>query len=175
MKSMTGFGRGNVTSEAFSVAVEIKTVNNRFLDVHLRLTQELAPLEMNIRKLITTRLSRGRVDLSINLEGTGGASYEINRKLIAGYIKALRDVQTEFNLTGDVDINTLTRLPGALGQTRSGIDESATGEILKAIAERLAAAETMRAGEGETLPEQRRVRLAKIQTGLPVSEDAAAG
>src|ERR1051326_8157716 len=160
MKSMTGFGRGNVTSEAFNVAVEIKTVNNRFLDIHLRMSQELAPLEMNIRKLITTRLSRGRVDLSINLERTGGASYEINRNLIAGYIKALRDVQTEFNLTGDVDINTLTRLPGALGQTRSGIDESTTEGILKAIAEALDDLENMRASEGETLSQEMRVRLA---------------
>ena len=175
MKSMTGFGRGNVTSEAFNVAVEIKTVNNRFLDIHLRMSQELAPLEMNIRKLITTRLSRGRVDLSINLERTGGASYEINRNLIAGYIKALRDVQTEFNLTGDVDINTLTRLPGALGQTRSGIDESTTEGILKAIAEALDDLENMRASEGETLSQEMRVRLAKIETELPVIEDAAAG
>jgi uncharacterized protein (TIGR00255 family) len=78
MKSMTGFGRGTVTGEAFSVAAEIKTVNNRFLDIHLRMSQELAPLEMNIRKLISTRLCRGRVDVSINLERTGGATYEIN-------------------------------------------------------------------------------------------------
>src|ERR1051326_1262617 len=114
MKSMTGFGRGNVTGEAFSVAVEIKTVNNRFLDVHLRMSQDLTPLEMNVRKLISSRLSRGRVDVNINLERTGGTSYEINRSLIAGYITALREIQSEFNLSGDVDINMLTRLPAAL-------------------------------------------------------------
>jgi len=67
---------------------------------------------MNIRKLISTRLSRGRVDLNINLERTGETTYEVNRQLISGYVSALRDIQKEFNLSGDVDINTLTRLPG---------------------------------------------------------------
>jgi len=163
MKSMTGFGRGNATGEEFSVAVEIKTVNNRYLDVHLRMSQELAPLEISIRKLISARLSRGRVDLNINLERTGEATYEINRQLIGGYVSALRDIQKEFNLSGDVDINTLTRLPGALGTARSGIGESIQDGITQAIGQALNDLETMRASEGATLAEEMRVRLAKIE------------
>src|SRR5947207_5391773 len=109
MKSMTGFGRGSANGEEFKVAVEIKTVNNRYLDIHLRIGQELAPLEMNIRKLVSTRLSRGRVDLNINLERTGETTYEINRQLISGYVSALRDLQREFDLSGESDIDTGTR------------------------------------------------------------------
>ena len=175
MKSMTGFGRGNVTGEAFNVAVEIKTVNNRYLDIHLRLSQELAPLEMNVRKLISSRLSRGRVDLSVSLERTGSSTYEINRNLIGGYINALRDVQREFNLAGDVDLNTLTRLPGALGQARSGIDEVTTEGIMRAIGEALDDLEKMRAVEGAALADEMRVRLSKIEAEIPIIEDAAAG
>src|SRR5512141_1381224 len=100
MKSMTGFGRGSVAGDGFNVTVEIKTVNNRYLDIHFRLGQELAPLEMTIRKLVTARLSRGRVDLTVNFERTGGTTYEINRQLIAGYVSALREIQKEFNLAG---------------------------------------------------------------------------
>jgi uncharacterized protein (TIGR00255 family) len=174
MKSMTGFGRGNATGEAFNATVEIKTVNNRFLDIHLRMSQELAPLEMNIRKLISGRLSRGRVDISINLERTGESTYEINRNLIAGYIKALRDIQSEFNLAGDVDINTLTRLPGALGQARGGIDEVTTDAVMRAIKEGLDDLEKMRASEGAALAEEMRRRLSKIEAELPVIEDGAA-
>jgi uncharacterized protein (TIGR00255 family) len=175
MKSMTGFGRGTVTGEAFSVAAEIKTVNNRFLDIHLRMSQELAPLEMNIRKLISTRLCRGRVDVSINLERTGGATYEINRSLIGGYINALREIQSEFSLGGDIDINTLTRLPGAMGQARSGIDDLTTEGVLRAIGEALDDLQQMRASEGATLADEMRMRLAKIETEIPIIEDAAAG
>ena len=175
MKSMTGFGRANVTAEELTVAVEIKTVNNRFLDIHLRLGQELTPLEMNVRKLVSSRLSRGRVDLSINLERTGGTSYDINRNLIAGYIAALREIQSEFNLKGDVDINTLTRLPGALGAARSSIDESTTAQILRAVGDALDDLERMRANEGTALADEMRTRLAKIAAEVPVIENAAAG
>jgi len=172
---MTGFGRGNVTGEAFNVATEIKTVNNRFLDIHLRMSQELAPLEMNVRKLISGRLSRGRVDININLERTGGATYEINRNLIGGYISALREIQSEFNLAGDIDINTLTRLPGALGQARSGIDDATADGILRAIGEALNDLEQMRASEGATLADEMHMRLAKIEAELAIIEPAVAG
>jgi len=172
---MTGFGRGNATGEEFNVAVEIKTVNNRYLDIHLRISQELAPLEMNIRKLVSARLSRGRVDLNINFERTGEATYEINRQLISGYVSALRDIQREFNLSGDVDINTLTRLQGALGTARSSIDESISDGIMQAIGEALNDLEKMRASEGAALADEMRVRLAKIEAEVPIIENAAAG
>ncbi|MCY7348587.1 MAG: hypothetical protein LH614_20550, partial [Pyrinomonadaceae bacterium] len=55
MKSMTGFGRGTVSKENFAVSVEIKTVNNRFLDLNLRLANELQSLEANLKRLIQTR------------------------------------------------------------------------------------------------------------------------
>ena len=90
---MTGFGRGAAAGDEFTVAVEIKTVNNRYLDIHLRLSQELSPLEMIIRKRIGARLARGRVDLNINFERTGATTYEINRPLIAGYVSAMREIQ----------------------------------------------------------------------------------
>lgn len=176
MKSMTGFGRGSIAGEGFNVTVEIKTVNNRYLDVHFRLGQELAPLEMTIRKLISTRLSRGRVDLTINLERNGGSTYEINRQLIAGYVNALRDIKNEFNLAGDVDVNTLARLPGALTSTaRDGLDEPTRKGIEEAVKAALTDLEAMRASEGAALAEEMRVRLAKIEAEIPIIEDAAAG
>src|SRR5437588_1982437 len=175
MKSMTGFGRGSATGQDFNVAVEIKTVNNRYLDLHLRLGQELTPLEMNIRKLVGARLSRGRVDLNINFERTGATTYEINRQLIAGYIKALRDIQTEFQLAGDVDINTVTRLPGAMTTARDGLGETTTAGIERAVNEALDDLERMRASEGSALAEEMRVRLAKIEAEVPVIESAAEG
>ena len=175
MKSMTGFGRGSATGEDFKVAVEIKTVNNRYLDVHLRLSQELTPLEMNIRKLVGAKLSRGRVDLNINFERTGATTYEVNRQLIAGYIKALRDIQAEFQLAGDVDINTLTRLPGAMTTARDGLDETTAAGVERAVNEALDDLELMRKSEGATLAEEMRVRITKIEAEVPVIESAAEG
>src|SRR2546421_614496 len=175
MKSMTGFGRGSVTGDNFNVAVEIKTVNNRYLDIHLRLNQELSPLEMSIRKIISGRLSRGRVDLNINIERTAATAYEVNRPLIAGYIKTLRDIQTEFNLSGDVDINTLTRLPGALASTREELDETVTASVERALNQAIDDLERMRAAEGAALADEMRTRLANIEAAVPTIEGAAAG
>src|SRR5205085_1357104 len=76
MKSMTGFGQGSASGENFSVAVDLKTVNNRFLDIHLRMGTELSSLEAVVKRRIGARLSRGRVDASITFERTGEALAE---------------------------------------------------------------------------------------------------
>src|SRR6266478_7780009 len=175
MKSMTGFGRGAASGEEFTVAVEIKTVNNRYLDIHLRLSQELSPLETNIRKRVGARLSRGRVDLSINFERSGATTYEVNRPLIAGYVSAMREIQHEFNLAGDIDISSVARLPGALAPARDGLGEVNTAGLERALDEALDSLELMRENEGAALAEEMRSRLGKIEAEVPVIEAAAAG
>jgi uncharacterized protein (TIGR00255 family) len=175
MKSMTGFGRGAVTGENFSVAVDLKTVNNRFLDIHLRLGAEMSSLEAIIKRRISTRLSRGRVDASITFERTGEVAYELNRPLIAGFISALRAMQQEFALTGEPDINVLARLPGAMQPVRDGLDEQMIAGVERAIDEALDELEEMRGREGAALGAEMRGRLDEIARHVPVIEAAAGG
>jgi uncharacterized protein (TIGR00255 family) len=175
MKSMTGYGRGTADGDDFSVSVDLKTVNNRFLDVHLRLSNEMSSLEPSIKKQIGTRLSRGRVDVNINLEKTGQSSYELNRPLIAGYVNALRDMQTEFNITGELDINLIARLPGALQPARNSLSEEMLTGIEKALITALDELEQMRTVEGEALRQEMAERIERIQSLVPTIEDAAAG
>jgi uncharacterized protein (TIGR00255 family) len=113
MKSMTGFGRGQVSSENYAVSVEIKTVNNRFLDLNLRLAAELLHLEADLKRLIQARLSRGRIDVNLQYERTEEIVYELNRPLIAGYVAAMKQMQNEFSLSGEPDLNVIARLPNA--------------------------------------------------------------
>ncbi|HEV7798889.1 MAG TPA: YicC/YloC family endoribonuclease [Pyrinomonadaceae bacterium] len=174
MKSMTGYGRGSADGEGFAVSVDLKTVNNRFLDVHLRLSGELASLEPIIKRQISTRLSRGRVDVTVNFEKTSQTAYEINRPLIAGYVNALRNMQTEFNIGGELDINVLARLPGALQPARDGLNDAVVAGIEKALAEGLDQLERMRAQEGETLRREMAERIDKIDALVPNIENAAA-
>jgi uncharacterized protein (TIGR00255 family) len=175
MKSMTGYGRGSADGENFSVSVDLKTVNNRFLDVHLRLSGELASLEPVIKRQISSRLSRGRVDVTVNFEKTSQTAYELNRPLIAGYVNALREMQQEFSITGELDINSLARLPGALQPSREGLSDDVAAGIERALAEGLDELESMRAQEGETLRSEMTARIDKIDTLVPVIENAAAG
>ncbi|HKR01859.1 MAG TPA: YicC/YloC family endoribonuclease [Pyrinomonadaceae bacterium] len=174
MKSMTGFGRGSATGENFSVGVDLKTVNNRFLDVHLRLGAELSSLEAVVKRRIGSRLSRGRVDANITFERTGEVAYELNRPLIAGFITALRAMQQEFEITGEPDINVLARLPGAMQPVRDGLDERMIAGVEQAIDGALEELEQMREREGEALAAEMHLRLDEISQQVPVIEAAAA-
>lgn len=175
MKSMTGFGRGSSTGENFSVSVDLKTVNNRFLDVHLRTGVELSAIEALIKRRITERLSRGRVDASITFERTGEVTYELNRPLIAGFLSALRAMQQEFKIEGEPDLNVLARLPGAMQPMREGIDEEMIKGVERAVDEALDELEKMREREGQSLVAEMLARLVEIERHIPVIEAAAGG
>ena len=175
MKSMTGYGRGSAVGEDFFVSVDLKTVNNRFLDIHLRLNTELLSLEPAIKRRIGSRLSRGRVDLTISFERTSEVAYELNRPLIAGYLSALREMQREFDIAGELDINLLARVPGALQPARESLDEKMIAGIEKAVDEALDELERMREQEGRALCTEMHERLEKIEALVPTIEEAAAG
>lgn len=175
MKSMTGYGKAMVAGDDFAVSVDLKTVNNRFLDIHLRVGSELAALEPGIKKRITSRLSRGRVDVTISLERSAQMVYELNRPLIAGYVNALKQLQQDFDIAGELDINVLARIPGALQPARNGIDDRIVNAVDEAVDQALAELERMREQEGETLRAELRERVNKIESIVPTIESAAAG
>jgi len=175
MKSMTGYGKGTTAGDDFSISVDLKTVNNRFLDIHLRAGSELAALEPVIKKRIGQRLSRGRVDVTISVERTAQLAYELNRPLIAGYINALKQLQQDFEIGGELDINLLARIPGALQPARNGIDEKMTSALHAALDQALNELEKMREQEGETLKVELRDRVQKIEGLVPTIEAAADG
>src|SRR5262249_33361938 len=89
IKSMTGFGQGNANGDSFRLRVDLRSVNNRFLDIHTRLPQELSSLEVMLKKQIQGAVRRGRVDVTIAVEQMRQAKFEINRPLVSGYLTAL--------------------------------------------------------------------------------------
>jgi uncharacterized protein (TIGR00255 family) len=174
MKSMTGFGRGAATGENFAVSVEIKTVNNRFLDLNLRLANELQTLEANLKHLIQNRLSRGRVDVFINYERTSEIVYELNRPLISGYISALKQMQEEFSLNGEPDFNYIARLPNALQTKAEEVGEDFANGIETAVNLALDELELMRKIEGESLKTDLNNLVSEIENHLPKIESESA-
>lgn len=175
MKSMTGYGKAMVAGDDFSVSVDLKTVNNRFLDIHLRVGSELASLEPSIKKRITSRLSRGRVDVTVSVERVAQIAYEINRPLIAGYVSALKQLQQDFDIGGELDINVIARIPGALQPARNSSDDRITGALERALDQALDELEKMREQEGDALKRELRERVQKIETLVPIIESSAAG
>jgi uncharacterized protein (TIGR00255 family) len=175
MKSMTGYGRGAVVGEDFAVAVDLKSVNNRFLDIHLRLASDLSTLEAAIKRRIGLRVARGRIDVTITFERTSQVAYELNRPLISGYVKALREMQQEFSVAGELDLNVLARVPGALQPARNGLSNEMVAGVERALDEALDELDRMRELEGAALRDEMRERVGKIETLVPRVEAAAEG
>ncbi len=175
IKSMTGFGQGSAQGDAFRVRVDIRTVNNRFLDIHTRLPQELASLEMPIKKQIQAALNRGRVDLTISVEQMKQATFEINRPLVSGYLSALSEMKREFGLEGDPSLELIAKLPGALqvSQDSSGLDETLVTGVIAAVSQALATLTEMRVVEGQELAAELSSRLDHIEAELPAIENEA--
>jgi len=173
---MTGFGQGSAEGAAFKVRVDIRTVNNRFLDVHVRLPQEFASLELTIKKQVQAALHRGRVDLTIAIEQTKEATFQINRPLVAGYLAALGDMKSEFGLEGDPSLELIAKLPGALqvSQDSTQLDEALAAGVVAAVSQALVSLSEMRLVEGQELAAELQSRLDMIEKQLPTVETEAA-
>lgn len=174
MKSMTGYGRGTVSEDNFSVTVELKTVNNRFLDISLRLSNEMQQLETEIKRLISSRLARGRVDVNLQYERTDQINYELNRPMIVGYLAAMKKMQEEFELSGEPDINVIAKLPNVMVPKKDEISEAFAFGVAAAVTTAIEDLERMRQSEGDMLRAELEARLDTIEQLLPPIESESA-
>ncbi len=177
LKSMTGYGQGSASGENFTVLVDLRSVNHRTLDIHWRAPQDLASLEIPLKKMIQAAVARGRVDVTINFTQVGDVAFEINRPLIRGYLDALRLMRDEFGLAGEADLAALTRLPNVvIPSTASGALSGAAIEgIEAALTQALAAMVAMRAVEGRELQKEMLQRIELIEHHVGVIESGAPG
>lgn len=172
---MTGFGRGNVTEKDFAITVELKTVNNRFLDVALRLSSEMQPLENEIKRLIGNRLSRGRVEVNFQYDRNDEINYDLNRPMINGFLSAMKKMQDEFGLAGEPDLNVVARLPNVLVPKKDDLSTEFKSGVEAALNHALDDLEKMRESEGEMLKQVLNANLSGIEERLPEIEKQAAG
>jgi len=171
---MTGFGRATTSGDNYAISVDLKTVNNRFLDVNMRLPSELQALESTIKKIIGSRLARGRVEANLQYDRSDAITLELNRALITGFLAAMKDMRDEFSLSGEPDINVIARLPNVVATKK----EEPSSEFLSAIEKTFNAAlddlEQMRAKEGEMLAAELAARLNEIESRIPQIESESA-
>jgi len=177
LKSMTGYGQGTASGETFTVTVDLRSVNNRNLDIHWRAPQDLASLEIPLKKQIQAALSRGRVDVTVTFSQTADSAYELNRPLIRGYLEALRVMREEFGLAGDADLATITRLPNVMlpKTANNTLSEAVVQGVETALTHALAALVAMRAVEGHELQKELLARVERIEKQLVTIESGADG
>lgn len=176
IKSMTGFGQGSAEGDTFKVRVDIRAVNNRFLDIHTRLPQELSSIELTLKRQVQAALKRGRIDLSVYLNQTKPAGFEINRALVAGYFDALNQLKSEFGLDDVPSLDLIAKLPGALQsiQNPGELDSNLISSVTAAVSQALAGLAEMRESEGKELAAELNRRLGIIESRLPVIEAESA-
>ena len=123
-----------------------------------------------IKRLISNRLSRGRVEVNLQYDRTNDVEYELNRPLIKGFLAAMKEIQAEFDLKGEPDINVIARLPNVVGTKK----EEPTPEFLNAVETAFSLAlddlEKMREKEGSMLAVELASRLQEIENRLPAIE-----
>ncbi|MDM7923313.1 MAG: YicC/YloC family endoribonuclease [Pyrinomonadaceae bacterium] len=174
MKSMTGFGRGSFSDDRYSISVELKTVNNRFLDINLRLGSDLQQLEANVKRLITASVHRGRVDVNVQYDRTEEVTYDLNRPMIEGFLAAMKQMQGEFGLAGEPDLNVVARLPNVLVSKKEELGEDFAAAVEQALTAAIEDLQKMRASEGEMLAAELNGRLNEIENRLPAIESESA-
>ena len=167
--SMTGYAQAQAEEAGWVVRVTLKSVNHRFLDLRLRLPDELAATEPRLRALVRDRVRRGHLDITFQLENAQRQAADVNEELVGRYLELYRRLQKEYGLGGEPDLGTLLRLPGALrsGPTAPTPEES---EQLAALTERLllegvTRLDEMRSAEGSALARDLRGCIERIRTG----------
>jgi uncharacterized protein (TIGR00255 family) len=161
---MTGFGRAQLEAGGAGLAVELRSVNHRHLDLSVRLPRALAGLEPELRRALAVRFARGKLDLVISAAiGSESKELELDRALAERYLDFARAFAAERGVDGALRMGELLALPGIARVQEPVLDEAALRPVLLAALESAAeAADAMRRAEGAALERELRARLARV-------------
>lgn len=152
---MTGFARAAIEVDGqTSYVLTLKSVNHRFLDLHLRLPSGFDALEMELRRILKEQLLRGHIEVTLSVDRIAEQRGGYNRSLVAAYVEAFQAAAQEFELQGQPDLNVILRMPGVL-QSESRSDRQENPALVASVIEQMvpliAALKTMRQREGAAL------------------------
>jgi uncharacterized protein (TIGR00255 family) len=165
MKSMTGFGRASLESNGKNYIIEIKTVNNKYSDITVKSPKRLSFMENKIRKQIANRITRGKVEVSVSFFDFSNKSKNVvlNKEIAKEYIKQLREIADENNLSENISVVEIAKLPDILNSIDSDNDEEIAGEALQCLNMALDSLIEMRKAEGENIKQDLLERIERVQ------------
>ena len=167
VKSMTGYGRARQTLHGRDITVEVRSVNNRYLDCTVKVPRTYIFAEDSVKSRVQKAVSRGKVDVFITIDATGADEtvVAVNEPLARGYYEALTKIRDMFSLEGELTAAVLAKFPDVLTVTKAEEDlESVAGDICAVLDEALEAYNAMRAVEGVKLCEDIAGRVTTIET-----------
>lgn len=156
VRSMTGFGRAQASVEGFNITVEIRSVNHRYFEFYAKLPRTYSFLEDKVKALLSTGISRGKVECSIQLEATADESVvvSVNEPLAKGYVDAIKEISEKFSLADDLTALSVARFSDVLSISKAPVDEDELwAKVSPVVSEALQGFVTMRETEGKKLCE----------------------
>lgn len=176
IKSMTGYGRVETLYDGRNIVVEAKSVNHRFLEISLKMPSILFPLELEFKKKISERFRRGRIDVSIRLEGEGAESADVNLNVDAArsYFNVLTRLKDEFGITEPITLRDLTSFKDIFAPPAAReLDAAFLHQVEKTLREALSILVGMRQEEGASLFSDMQMRLQSIREMMELIRERA--
>jgi uncharacterized protein (TIGR00255 family) len=165
LRSMTGYAHAQGALGGFSLRVSVRSVNHRFLDLHLRVPEGFEPVEPRMRQIVRERVRRGHLDLTVRYELAGPAAVGVNQEVAAAYLEAVHALREKFSIQAEPDLASILRLPGVIGPPAASLDEEIgllEGVVAKCLIEALDKLDRMREHEAESLRQEMSGRLKSI-------------
>lgn len=175
LHSMTGYGQGEIRTNEVFCQVEVRSINHRFFEINIRLPKKFGPLERRFKHEIQNRFSRGKFDLNFSWQMVEGNYRElrIDFSLVRQFIKALKELKEEFNLSGQISTNSIVHYRDIFLIEEKEVDLEDVWDISrKALVEALDALDDMRVREGEFLTKDIQERMGQISRDLSLIKDS---
>ncbi|CDD15589.1 MAG: YicC/YloC family endoribonuclease [Clostridia bacterium] len=169
MKSMTGYGRAKIENDTREYIVEVKSVNHKYLDINIKLPKTLFCIEDKIRKVISNKISRGKIDVFVTYINYGieGKTILINKDIAKMYIKEIEEIATENNIASGIRATEISKFPEVLNVIVDEEDEEKIWlELNKCLEKALDNFIEMRITEGEKIKEDLKQRLDEIDENI---------
>ena len=174
VKSMTGYGRAEETIRGCTITVELRSVNNRYLDCNIRLPRLYLFAEDGIKSRVQNTISRGKVDVFVTLDYAGKEDVKVtvNRPVADGYYGALKQLAQSYQLSEDISVSLLSRFPDVLLAEKAEEDtEQRAQDICSVLDRALADFDEMRTKEGSRLRDDILSRAAAIENMVTFVEE----
>ena len=161
IKSMTGYGRAVETVNGREFTVELRSVNNRYLDCSVKLPRSLSFAEEAVKQAVKATISRGKVDVFVSVRSEGGEEVKVslNTAVLEGYLTAMRQMVTDYGVADDISVSAVSRLPEVFTMERPEVDEDQLkADLMAVVAKAIEGYDAMRRTEGVALENDLRSR-----------------
>ena len=177
IKSMTGYGRAVETVNGREFTVEIRSVNNRYLDCTVKLPRSLSFAEEAVKQAVKTSISRGKVDvfISVHSESAADVQVSLNAAMVEGYLAAMHRMVEEYGVRDDISVSLLSRMNEVFTVEKPQVDEQQLlSDLMQVVNQALEGYDAMRTTEGAALEHDLRSRGATIENLVSKVEDGNA-